>query len=108
MNKIINTFSLITDKFITEIHLRQPGFKYNVCGPLTKNKVRLKKFRETEDSWHIYQSKLDKACFKHDMTVGDFKDLIKEEQLVIKYYVIKPLILVKIQNRMDIKVNLSQ
>ena len=57
------------------IHLRQPGFTYSACGPFTKNKETIKKFKETGDSGYIYQSKLDKACFKHDMVYGDFKDL---------------------------------
>ena len=32
---------------MTEMHLKQPGFTYSVCGPFTKNKDRIKKFRET-------------------------------------------------------------
>ena len=32
-----------------EMHLRQPGFTYSTCGPFTKNKERLQKFKETED-----------------------------------------------------------
>ena len=33
MNNIINKFSLAGDKFMPEMHLRQPGFTYSVCGP---------------------------------------------------------------------------
>ena len=51
-----------------EIHLRQPGFTYSACGQFTKNKERIQKFKETRDSWYIYQNKLDKACFQHNMT----------------------------------------
>ena len=29
------------------MHLRQPGFTYRACGPFTKNKERIKKFKET-------------------------------------------------------------
>ena len=58
-----------------EMHLRQPGFTYSACSPFTKNKERIKKFKETGDLRHIYQNKLDKACFQHDMAYGDFKDL---------------------------------
>ena len=32
---------------MTEMHLKQPGFTYSVCGPFTKNKDRIQKFRET-------------------------------------------------------------
>ena len=40
-----------------------------------KNKERIQKFKETGDSRYIYQNELDKGCFQHDMTYGDFKDL---------------------------------
>ena len=35
MNEIVNKFLLAGDKFITEMHLRQPGFIYSACGPFT-------------------------------------------------------------------------
>ena len=62
---------------MSEMHLGQPGFTYSVCGPITKNKERIQKFSETGDSRYIYQNKLDKACFQHDMAYGDFKDLTR-------------------------------
>ena len=31
-----------------EMHLRQPGFTYSVCGPFIKNKERVQKFKEKE------------------------------------------------------------
>ena len=77
-----------------EMHLRQPGFTCSACGPFTKNKEGIKKFKEKGDSRYIYQSELDKACSQHDMANGDFKDL-NRKQLLIKYYVIKQLILLK-------------
>ena len=57
-----------------EMHLRQPGFTYSFCGPFTENKERLQNFKETGESHYIYQNKLDKACFEHDMACGYFKD----------------------------------
>ena len=57
------------------MHLRQPGITYSLCGPFTKNKKRIQKFEESEDSRNIYQNELDKACFQHDVAYGDFKDL---------------------------------
>ena len=42
---------------------------------LQKNKERIQKIKETGDSRCIYENELDKACFQHDMTYGDFKDL---------------------------------
>ena len=41
-----------------KIHLRQSGFTNNACGPLTKNKRRIQKFKETRDSRYIYQNEL--------------------------------------------------
>ena len=75
MNEIVNKFLLAGDKFIPEMHLRQPGFTYSACGPFTKNKERIQKFKETGDTSYIYKNELDKACFQHDMAYGDFKDL---------------------------------
>ena len=40
MNETVNTLLLAGDKFMSEIHLRQPVFAYNVCGSFTKNKER--------------------------------------------------------------------
>ena len=42
-----------------------------------KKKEKTQKFKETGDSRYIYQNKLDKACFQHDMASVDFKDLTK-------------------------------
>ena len=50
MNEIFNKFLLAGDKFMPEMHLRQPVFTYSSCGPFTKNKERIKKFKETGDS----------------------------------------------------------
>ena len=77
MNEIINKFLLVGDKFMPEMHLRQPGFTYSACGPCTKNKERIQKFKGTGDSRYIYQNELVKDCFQHDVTAGDFKDLTR-------------------------------
>ena len=61
MNKMINKFSLAGDKFMAEIHLRQPGFTYRACGKFAKNKERIQKLKETRDSRYIYQNRLNKA-----------------------------------------------
>ena len=49
MNEIINKFSLVGDKFMTQMHLRQPRFTYSACGPFNKNKEKIQKFKETGD-----------------------------------------------------------
>ena len=77
MNEIVNKFLLAGDRFMLEMHLRQPGFTYSACGQFPKNKERIQKFKETRDSGYISQNKLDKTCFQHDMAYGDFKDLTR-------------------------------
>ena len=77
MNDRVNNFLLAGDKFMPEMHLKQPGFTYSACGPFTKNKERMQKFKQTGDSRYIYKNELDKACFHPDMAYGDFKDLTK-------------------------------
>ena len=77
MNEIVNKFLLAGDKFMPEMHLRQPQFVYSACGSFTKNKERIQKFKETGDTSYIYKIELDKACFQHDTAYGDFKDLTK-------------------------------
>ena len=44
MNKIIYKFLLVGDKFMPEMHLRQPRFVYSACGPFTRHKERIKEF----------------------------------------------------------------
>ena len=77
MNDIVNKLLLAGDKFMLEMHLRQPGFTYSACGPFTKNKERIQEFKRTGDSRYIYKNELDKACFQHDMAYGNIKDLAK-------------------------------
>ena len=77
MNNVINNFLLAGDKFMPEIHLRQPQFTYSACGPFTKHEKRIQKFKETGDTNNVYKNELDKACFVHDAAYYDSKDLTK-------------------------------
>ena len=74
INEIANKFLLVRNKFIPEMHLKQPGFTYSACGPLTKNKERIQKFVQTGNINYIYRNELDKNCFQHDMAYGKYKD----------------------------------
>ena len=94
MNDIINKSLLAGDKFMLEMHLRQPGFTCSACGPFTKNKERIQKLKQTGDSIYIYTNELDKACFQHDLP----KQTATDEVLKNKAFK-----LLKIQNMMDIK-----
>ena len=77
MDKIIKNFLLNGDKFMPELHLKQPGFTYSACGPFTKHRERIQKFRETGNLKHLYRNELNKACFAHDAAYSDSKDLAK-------------------------------
>ena len=77
MGQIINKFLLAGDKFMPEMYLRQPQFTYSTCGPFTKHKQRIRKFKKTGDTNYIYKNELDKACFAHDAAYSDSKDLTK-------------------------------
>ena len=80
MNETVNKFLLVGDKFIPEMHLKQPGFIYSACGPFTKSKERIKKFMQTGNTDFTGKNELDKACFQHDMAYGKSKDLVKRTQ----------------------------
>ena len=80
MNNIINRFLLAGDKFMPEMHLRQPRFVYSACGPFTRHKERIKELKRTGDTRYIYRNELDKACFQHDSAYADHKDLINRTE----------------------------
>ena len=46
MNEIVNKFLLAGDKFMTKMHLKQPGFTYSGCGPFTRNKDKIETFMQ--------------------------------------------------------------
>ena len=66
MSEKVNKLFLAIDTFMQEMHLKQPGFTYNVSEPFTK------------------------------------------EQLLVNYYLIKQLILLKILNMIDVSKILLQ
>ena len=80
MNNVINKFLLAGDKFMPEMHLRQPRFVYSACGPFTRRKERIKEFKRTGDTRYICRNELDKACFQHDSAYADHKDLINRTE----------------------------
>ena len=80
MNNVINKFLLAGDKFMPEMHLRQPQFVYSACGPFTRHKERIKEFKRTGDTCYIYRNELDKACFQHYSAYANHKDLINRTE----------------------------
>ena len=85
MNEIINKFLLVGDKFMPEMHLRQPRFVYSECGPFTRHKERIKEFKRTGNINLLCKNALDKACFKYNAAYAKYKDvenrLIADERL---------------------------
>ena len=80
MNELVNKFLLVGDKFMPEMHLKQSGFTYSVCGPFTRNKEKIEKFIQSGNTDFIYRNELHKACFQHDMAYGRSKNLVKRTQ----------------------------
>ena len=73
MNGIINKFLLTGDKFMPELHLKQPRFTYTTCGPFTKYRERIQQFRETGSLKNLYRDELDKVRFAHDEHISIVK-----------------------------------
>ena len=63
MNEIANKFLLAGEKFIPEMHLKQPGFTYSVCGPFTKTKKELKNLCRLEIQTLFTEMSLVKLVF---------------------------------------------
>ena len=82
MNEIVNTLLLAGDKFMLEMHLKQPGFTDNACGPFTKNKERIQKFKETGDTSYIYKNELMQLISKFNK---GFRFLLCVIDIFIKY-----------------------
>ena len=80
MNEIKNKFLLSSDKFMPELHLKQPGFTYSVCGPFTRNKERIEKLMQAGNTDFIYKNELDKACFQYEMAYVKSKKLAKRTE----------------------------
>ena len=70
-----------TERFMPEMHLKEPSFTYSACGPFTENKERIEKLIQTGNTNFIYKNELDKACFQHDMAYGKSKDLVKRNKV---------------------------
>ena len=85
LNNLINKCLLADDKFMPEMHLRQPHFVYSACGSFTRHKERIKEFKRKGDTRLLYRNELDKACFKHDAAYAKYKDvenrLISDQKL---------------------------
>ena len=80
MNEVVKKILLVGDKFMSEMHLKQPGVTHSAYGPFTTNKERIEKFMQTGNTDFFYKNELDKTCFQHDMAYQKSKDLIRRTQ----------------------------
>ena len=89
MNEIVSKFLLAGGRFIPEMHLRQPGYTCRACGPFTKNKERIKNFKETGDSRYICQNELVKVVLKIQ-NVMDIKEVFLQwfTNFLIKHFLV--------------------
>ena len=71
MNEVGNKVLLTGDKFMPEMHLKEPGFTYSAFGPFTKNNEGIEKFMQTGNTDYIYKNGLDQACFGLDKAYGE-------------------------------------
>ena len=77
MNDIINKFLSSGDKFMPEIHLKQPGFTYSASGPFTRNKQKFKHLCKQEIQIIFTRINWIKRLFSIDLAYGKYKDLEK-------------------------------
>ena len=78
MNEIVNKFLLAGDKFMPEMHLKQPGFTYSACGPFTKNKERIEKFMQMKIQILFTETNSIKLVFNMIWLMAKQKTLQKE------------------------------
>ena len=79
MNEIVNKFLLVGHKFMSEMHLKQPGFTYSACGSFAKNK-ELKSLCKLEIQILFIKMNLIKLVFNMIWLMEKSKDLVKRTQ----------------------------
>ena len=63
MNEIVNKLLLVGETFMPAMHLKQPRFTYNACGPFTKSKERIKRLCKLELQTLFIKMNLIKLVF---------------------------------------------
>ena len=93
MNNVINKFLLAGDKFMPEIHLRQPQFTYSACGPFTNVLTSSNDHVRNENVVNIYiVYKLDPLASNRDLL---YKMLYLELYKLLKMLLIVIKIIIK-------------
>ena len=68
------------NKFMPQLHLKQPGFTCSTCGRFIRNIERIEKFMQTGNADFVYRNELEKACFQHGIAYVKSKVLTKRTQ----------------------------
>ena len=95
-------------KLMSEMHLRQPKFIYSACGPFAENKETIRKLIDRWEIQYIFIKTGQKNPTFSMIWLTEILRIYLEKQLLIKYYIIKFMIWLKIKTKMDIKVYLPQ
>ena len=78
---IINSFLLIRDKLMPEMHFWDPKIKkYSACGPFTRHQQRINDFMKDGKISHIAKNRLDAACFQHGSAYNKYKDSLNRKK----------------------------
>ena len=75
----MNIFLLVGDKFVPEMHLKQPGFTYSACCPFTKTKKEFKKLCRQEIQVIYTKMILIKLAFNIIWLMVNRKTWLKEQ-----------------------------
>ena len=75
---------LAGDKFMPEMHLKQPGITYCACGSFTKNKERIQKFKKQEVQNTFTEMNQIKLVLR-TIWLMEIVKIQQEEQLLIKF-----------------------
>ena len=63
MNQVVNKFLIVDDKFMSDLHLKQPRFIYSACDLFTRNKERTEQLFRQEIQILFMEMSLIKLAF---------------------------------------------
>ena len=81
MNEVVNKSLLVGNKFMPEMHLKQPGLIYTACGPFTKIKEELKNLCRQEMQILFTKANLIKLVFNMIWLMAKQKKLSKKNSI---------------------------
>ena len=86
---------LAGDKFMSEMHLRQPEFTYTACGPFTKKKRDYPNLKRQEIQDIFTKTNYKNLAFSMKYYMKILK-IYLEQQVLIKHHLMKNFILLNI------------